>query len=211
MNCRHCEAEIRETDLGYGKIDECRECAKEVDRYVGHMIWDHKTAPALEVHANSKSLAALRDGRQRSGGNLVYEVKERSRRRESDIDSLGSSPSLTPYIRPVTMNIYGNSEELPKIEMRHGSGKTVASYSRSSLEKISTGDQKYLQSFQGTKLLIAKSVSRLQLSNIAGWSITVWQDSFGYYVIPKKSVTRSVLDHETLRQIGYRTSNYRKI
>ena len=208
MNCRHCGGEITAHDADYGKVDECRECAKDVDKYVGHMVWDHKTAPALEIHANAKSLAALRDGRERAGGQLIYEVKDRARRRESDIDTGSSSVSLSPYIRPEPMKLHVESEVLPSISMRQGSGKTVATYSRDLLEKAAKGDSNALRHLKDTKLKLAKAASRLQLGNIAGWSITIWQDNQGYYVVPKRSVTRSVLDDETTRRLGFRTSNF---
>lgn len=207
MICRHCEGELTDSDIGYGKIDECRECAKDVEKYVGHMIWDHKTAPALEVHANSKSLAALKDGRQRAGGNLVYEVKDRARRRESDI-SAGSSISLTPYTRPEPLPLHGACEILPSISIRRGSGKTVATYGRNLLEKAATGDRKVLQHLKDEKLKLAKAASRMQLSQVAGFSITVWKDDQGYYMVPKRESARSVLDDETLRRLNFRTSNF---
>lgn len=207
MNCRHCGGDVSEHDYHFGKIDECRECAKDVEKYVGHMIWDHKTAPALEIHANAKSLAALRDGRQRAGGNLVHEVKERSRRRESDI-SAGSALSLSPYVRPKDMQLHGDCEELPEIAIRRGSGKTVATYSRSIIEKAASGDHNALSHLKDEKMRLAKSASRLKLSQVSGLSITVWKDESGYYVVPKKSVVRSVLDDDTLRLLNFRTSNY---
>ena len=207
MNCRHCEIELNDSDIGFGKIDECRECAKDVEKYVGHMIWDHKTAPALEVHANARSLAALKDGRQRDGGNLVYEVKDRARRRESDI-STGEGISLTPYCRPEPLQLHGTCEVLPAIAFRRGSGKTVATYSRSLLEKAANGDVNVLRHLKDEKLKLAKAASRLQLSQAAGFSITVWKDENGYYMLPKRELTRSILDDETLRRLNFRTSNF---
>ena len=207
MNCRHCDAKITVYDSGIGKIDECRDCASDVEKYVGHMVWDHKTAPALEVHANSKSLAALRDGRQRAGGNLIYEVKDRARRRESDISACDSM-SLTPYVRkemPVFKEVL---EDLPNVLLRRGNGKTVATFSKSLLEKGLTQNVTVLSHLQGEKLLLAKAVSRMKLSQIAGFSITVWKDEKGFYVIPKREVDRSRLDGETLRRLDFRTSNF---
>lgn len=206
MNCRHCGGEITVHDADYGKVDECRDCAKDVDKYVGHMVWDHKTAPALEIHANARSLAALRDGRERAGGQLVYEVKDRARRREGDTS--GGSVSLSPYVRPEPMQLHAESEVLPSIAMRQGSGKTVATYSRNLLEKAAKGDTHALRHLKDTKLKLAKAASRLQLGNLAGWSVTVWQDSQGYYVVPRRSTTRSVLDDETLRRLGFRGANF---
>ena len=207
MFCRHCEGEITIADIGFGKIDECRDCAKEVEKYVGHMVWDHKTAPALEIHANAKSLAALRDGRERVGGQLVYEVKDRARRRESDISS-GPSVSLSPYVRKQELVIHTESEALPPIALRHGTGKTVATYSRDILEKAASGNHKALQHLKDDKLKLAKAASRMQLSQVAGFSITVWKDEQGFYMVPKRSTTRSVLDDETLRRLNFRTSNF---
>lgn len=206
MNCRHCGGEITVHDADYGKVDECRDCAKDVDKYVGHMVWDHKTAPALEIHANARSLAALHDGRERAGGQLVYEVKDRARRREGDTS--GGSVSLSPYVRPEPMQLHVESEVLPSIAMRQGSGKTVATYSRDLLEKAAKGDTHALRHLKDTKLKLAKAASRLQLGNLAGWSVTIWQDSQGYYVVPRRSTTRSVLDDETLRRLGFRGANF---
>lgn len=210
MFCRHCEAEITAEDFSHGKIDECRDCAKDVDKYVGHMIWDHKTAPAIEIHANARSLAALKDGRKKDGGNLVHEAKDRSRRRESDI-SANNEISLNPYVRSREIRLDREEEELPSILIRKGSGKTVATYSRSILEKAAAGDQKALIHLKDEKLKLAKSASRLKLSQVSGMSITVWKDDQGYYMVPKKSVVRSVLDNDTLRLLNFRTSNYTRL
>lgn len=207
MICRHCEGELTDADFGFGKINECRNCAIDVEKYVGHMIWDHKTAPALEIHANSKSLAALKDGRQRTGCNLVYEVKDRARRRESDI-SAGDSISLTPYARSAPMQLHSSCEVLPLISMRRGNGKTVATYGRSLLEKIANGDSRAFQHLKDDKLKLAKAASQMKLSQVAGFSITVWKDDQGYYMVPKRETTRSVLDDETLRRLGFRTANF---
>jgi hypothetical protein len=205
VNCRHCGGEITVHDADIGKVDECRDCAKDVEKYVGHMIWDHKTAPALEVHANMKSLMALRDGRYNTG-QLVYEVKERSRRRESDLS--GSEISLSPYVRKEDIRIDSQSEELPKIELRRGSGKTVATFGRTVLDKSRAGGKDALSHLQGEKLLLAKAAAKILPEKIAGISITVFKDDRGFYVIPRKSETASRLDHETSRALGFRTANY---
>lgn len=210
MLCRHCEGEITDADIGFGKIDECRDCANDsVEKYVGHMVWDHKTAPALEVHANSRSLAALKDGRQRAGGQLIHEVKDRARRRESDI-SADSGISLTPYKRSEPLSLHGACEVLPSISIRRGTGKTVATYGRTLLEQAAC-DAKVLRHLNGEKLKLAKAASRMQLSQVAGFSITVWKDDQGYYLVPRRENTRSVLDDETLRRLSYRTSNFSRV
>ena len=206
MNCRHCGGEINSHDSGIGKIDECRTCASDIEKYVGHMVWDHKTAPALEIHANRKSLDALKDGRY-NNGELVHEVKDRSRRRESDV-SVGAKPCLSPFIRPPEMVMHGPTEVLPKIALRSGNGKTVATFGRELLEKASKGGDKFLQHLSGDKMKLAKAASKMQLTNVAGFSITVWQDADGFYVVPKRSVTRSVLDDDTLRRLGFRGANF---
>jgi hypothetical protein len=207
MLCRHCDCEITPYDLDYGKIDECRHCAVDVERYVGHMVWDHKTAPALEIHANAKSLAALKDGKARDGGQLVHEVKERSRRRESDITC--GDLSRSPYIRKDFFPIMEhNAEDLPHIELRAGTGKTVATFGRSVLDSsVKLGDDA-LKHLSGEKKLLAKAAAKIPSQKISGKSITVWKDEIGFYIHPKKSVVSSRLDCETLKQLGYRTSNY---
>lgn len=206
MMCRHCEAEITSSDLGYGKIDECRDCARDVEKYVGHMIWDHKTAPALEIHANAKSLAALRNGKDRAGGQLVHEVKDRSRRRESDVSC--NDLSSSPYVRKTLQSMVSASEEvLPKIELRSGSGKTVATFGRSVLDSASKNEAA-LRHLCDEKKLLAKAAAKIPLSKISGAAVTVWKDSAGFYIHPKKSSSIAALDQETTRQLGYRGSNY---
>lgn len=206
MLCKHCECEITERDIGYGKIDECRDCATEVEKYAGHMVWDHKTAPSLEVHASQKSLSVLKNGKYNEGLSLRHSVRDRSRRRESDIST--DPISLSPYVRREEFSIESHSsEDLPKIEIRHGSGKTIATFSRTSLEKSKT-DAMSFSHLSGEKLLIFKSVARQNLSNIAGISITVWKDQMGYYLIPRKQFSSSKLDFETIRRLGHRTSNF---
>ena len=206
MNCRHCGGELSDQDLDIGKIDECRECARDVDRYVGHMIWDHKTAPALEIHANMKSLKALRDGKSHTGGQLVYEVKDRSRRRESDIS--GHEMTLSPYVRKQQFHFEMSQEILPKIDLRRGTGKTVATFGRSVLDRARAGNESVLRHLQGEKLMLAKAAAKILPSKIAGITITVFKDELGYYVIPRKSETTSRLDHETTRALGFRTAKY---
>lgn len=221
MNCRHCDIELTEHDMHYGKIDECQECASDIERYVGHMIWDHKTAPALEVHANARSLAALHDGRY-NAGELVHEVKERGRRRESDVSG-GSQVSLTPYRRS-DLIIHREVEPLPVIQLRQGSGKTVATYNKNSLKKVASGSFEVLHSIKNADVKLIKAASHLNLSRIDGSFVTILRDEAGYYVIPKRSLSnskqytryssasfRSSLDHETIRQVGYRTANYNPI
>lgn len=170
------------------------------------MIWDHKTAPALEIHASKKSLDVLKKGKHNEGLDLRIEVKERSRRRESDVSDSGVS--LTSFVRASSDILHKTGEELPEIQIRPGSGKTVATFGRSVIEKSSIEGARHLQRLSGEKLLLAKSVSKIKLSKIGGSSITVWKDDHGYYVIPKKSEMRSVLDHDTQRSLGFRTANY---
>lgn len=206
MNCRHCGGEVTKYDSSYGRIDECRECAKDVERYAGHMVWDHKTAPALEIHASKKSLDVLKKGRYNEGLDLRIEVKDRSRRRESDVS--GSEISLSPFVRAETNMFNSCSEELPEIQLRPGNGKTIATFGRSLIEKASKEGHQHFRHLNGEKLFLAKSVSKIQLSKVGGSSVTVWKDEYGYYVLPKRSERRSVLDFDTQRSLGFRTGNY---
>lgn len=206
MQCRHCAAEITVHDSDFGKIDECRHCAKDVEKYAGHMVWDHKTAPALEIHASKRSLEVLKKGRYNEGLDLRVEVKERARRRESDVSDSGIC--LSPFIRGNSDILDKSGEDLPEIQIRLGRGKTIVTFGRSLIEKIPIVGSNHLSHLNGEKLLLAKSVAKIKLSKIGGSSITVWKDDGGYYVIPKKSEIRSVLDYETQRSLGFRTSNY---
>jgi len=209
MHCQHCDSEITTADHGIGKINECRDCAQDVERYVGHMIWDHKTAPVIEIHAGKDSLNALKDGRYNRGLKLVREVKERSRRREGDCD--GTSVSLKPFRRK-TMSLSkpktASRASYAKVEMRSGKGRTFTSFpvklveaARSSNFEPSTMSEERLMVLLGCAKLPARA---LQSSRI-----NVWRDEKGFYVQHKEKPTDSGLDQETLRSLSYRAANYR--
>lgn len=59
IECPECgEEEVVTTTTQYGTKQVCQCCnhiLKDVDKYAGVMIWSHKTAPEIEIHANKES------------------------------------------------------------------------------------------------------------------------------------------------------------
>lgn len=61
--CQECDdGQIRKIKTPYGIKEVCDTCgyvAKDVDTYAGVMVWSHKTAPEIEIHASKASAAAV--------------------------------------------------------------------------------------------------------------------------------------------------------
>ena len=207
MNCKHCDATLTRADKNFGKIDECRKCAVDVDRYVGHMIWDHKTAPVIEIHANKASLHALKDGRYNEGLALVHEVKERSRRREGDDGS--TSVSLQPYRHNRTQKKKPKARFVKPIEVRSGKGRTYTSFSAAQVSSARK-DRKLKENLSAEKYEVLMRCVNLPYDVRQRKRIEVWQDENGLYVRPsrKQRDYGSPLDAQTLRSLGYRGANY---
>jgi hypothetical protein len=208
MKCRHCETELSTLDLSVGKIDECRDCADEVERYAGHMIWDHKTAPVIEIHASASSVAALKDGRYNEGLKLVREVKERSRRREGDTGD--GSVSHTPYNRETISLKASQVKAVTEVVIRHGRGKTHTSFSRSDVSAAKIGRRTASIDKMGPdKLALLRGCAKLRLNRIAGTHVTVWKDELGFYTLPARtSQLGPELDHETRKNLGFRGTSF---
>lgn len=49
MNCIHCDAIIIERRDKPGFVNECEDCAVDVPRVGGNMIFLHKTGPYIEI------------------------------------------------------------------------------------------------------------------------------------------------------------------
>jgi hypothetical protein len=47
--CRDCNQEFHPYPGKPGYIDQCEDCQRDVPKVGGNMIWDHKTAPYIEV------------------------------------------------------------------------------------------------------------------------------------------------------------------
>lgn len=208
MKCRHCEAELSTLDLGVGKIDECRDCAVEVERYAGHMIWDHKTAPVIEIHANASSVAALKDGRHNRGLKLVREVKERSRRREGDAGD--GALSFTPYNRKTCSLESKTAVEATEVLIRSGRGKTFTAFNRNDVSAFKIGrSTPSIAKMSPDKLALLRGCSKLQLNRVAGTHVTVWKDELGFYTLPARTdLTGPELDHETRKNLGFRGASF---
>jgi hypothetical protein len=54
MYCRHCDGEIEVSKNKKGKIDECSDCASDVDCYTGNMIYDHKTGCDIQINSDPR-------------------------------------------------------------------------------------------------------------------------------------------------------------
>ena len=98
--CVLCNAEFEAAFDKPGKVNECEDCALEVNRYTGNMIYDHKTGAVLQVNSDPKlteyinASTKLRNKGSNLGNNLkvdssmvrsnglVHTVGDRSRRRE---------------------------------------------------------------------------------------------------------------------------------
>lgn len=63
--CQECDdGQIRKFETPYGIKEVCDTCgyvAKDVDTYAGVMVWSHKTAPEIEIHASKSSASAVLD------------------------------------------------------------------------------------------------------------------------------------------------------
>lgn len=207
MDCKHCDIELESSDRGFGRIDECRDCASEVDRYVGHMIWDHKTAPVIEIHANKASLSALKDGRYNEGLDLVKEVKERSRRREGDC---GSGSISVPYVRKKTASPnFSRRKKGATIEVRSGKGRTYTSFSIDTVKKTRKNSA-FSDSYSGEKKHVLLGCADLPSHVLGDLRVEIWKDESGYYIrSPKKNEKlRLGLDVNTVRSLGFRGVNF---
>jgi hypothetical protein len=61
MICRDCKEEFSPRPNKPGFINQCESCATDVPLLGGNMIWDHKTAPYIEIKSmvKAKSFAAM--------------------------------------------------------------------------------------------------------------------------------------------------------
>ena len=209
MNCKHCEIELTASDRGFGKINECKDCASDVERYVGHMIWDHKTAPVIEIHANKDSLVALKDGRYNEGLKLVKEVKERSRRREGDC---GTGHISVPYSRKKPRQKKFVQRQGFEIKIRKGSGRTYTSFPSEIINKVRK-DASVSSNYTDEKKMILLGCANIPSHMLGNKRVEIWKDDFGYYIrLPKKHEKFSLdLDVSTTRSLGFRGVNFSRL
>lgn len=63
IECSECDhGKIKSVQTPYGCKEVCDACnyiAKDVDTYAGVMVWSHKTAPEIEIHASKSSAQAV--------------------------------------------------------------------------------------------------------------------------------------------------------
>lgn len=57
MTCKRCGRDFTPYHGKPGYINECGECKPDVPLLGGNMIWDHKTAPELEIKSLGQAKA----------------------------------------------------------------------------------------------------------------------------------------------------------
>jgi hypothetical protein len=68
MICRLCDAEF---DLNparkYGRINECDDCASDVQKYTGVMVYGHKTAGTIQINSDPRLTQYMIDASPSNG------------------------------------------------------------------------------------------------------------------------------------------------
>jgi len=63
--CRICSSSFDETGRPPGLRDVCRDCESEVSLARGDMIWNHKTAPVLQIRGRAPAISPEEHARMR--------------------------------------------------------------------------------------------------------------------------------------------------
>lgn len=248
-SCPHCDSENILKESGpYGTKYQCKDCGhilKDVERYAGVMVWSHKTAPEIEIHASKKSAGVLLGSSRNC--NIKEPVKvvhhapsEMGGRRDNKASLKGSEPKLVKgFARKRSSKLSDYQIKLPSslnkvvlpIEKLDISGcKTYT--------KIKVKDLQYLaQNLDQAKDLDAVcSLLKLRKGKTKKpIALLSWLAQYGKK-LPKEDVTvykRSqnadhliiedtiskfernrknyvLTDRDTIRQLGFRTTNYQR-
>lgn len=118
-DCPQCgESAVETRDSEYGTKEVCSECGhvvRDVDAYAGVMVWAHKTAPEIEIHASKASAdqvnKATRHSVPQGGVRVVREVGVMATRRGT------TAPSKSDASR---FRGSGPSRPEPKQRINHG-------------------------------------------------------------------------------------------
>lgn len=102
IECPECSAPCPPKNTPWGVKVQCPECGhlvRDVDKYAGVMVWSHKTAPELEIHANAES-ASLVTGASRKSvpygkPRVVQHVGEMATRRGTTARAGSETPRRT--------------------------------------------------------------------------------------------------------------------
>lgn len=77
MNCVHCNLEFILYKNKPGKLNECEDCANDIDMYTGNMIYDHKVGATIQINSDPKLTAYINDATKlrNKGSNLGNNLK----------------------------------------------------------------------------------------------------------------------------------------
>lgn len=93
MVCRDCGEEFRSTPGKPGYINQCRNCAVDVPLVGGNMIYEHKTAPYIEIKPSVDAKAFAKASRRFGFGVTVAISQSREAAARQQICAvLGVSP-----------------------------------------------------------------------------------------------------------------------
>lgn len=246
IECQECdEGQIQKIQTPYGCKEVCDACdhvAKDVDTYAGVMVWSHKTAPEIEIHASKASAAAVLDsnrsrvvrnpvrvahhapqemgGRRQNTGRVKDEehkclarpAKERKALKQRSVEiPKGLAPHVQPMIKADSAKLRTftrfTSEEVKTViaALPHTASMDELCCElglRAGKHKKPTGILSWLSAF-----------GHAEPPKV----VTVWEDA-DCLVLKSEScfsshASRSSLDSETLRALGYKSgaSRYNRI
>lgn len=77
MKCIHCDIEFVPYKGKPGKINECEDCADDIDKLTGNMIYHHKTGCDIQINADPSLTKYINNATklQCKGSNLGNNLK----------------------------------------------------------------------------------------------------------------------------------------
>ena len=77
ISCRHCGIEFEKRSDKPGKIDECVDCAEDVTRYTGNMVYDHKAGCSIQINSDPRLTEYINEATKlrNKGSNLGNNLK----------------------------------------------------------------------------------------------------------------------------------------
>jgi len=105
IECSECdEGQIQKIQTPYGCKEVCDTCghvAKDVDTYAGVMVWSHKTAPEIEIHASKASAAVVLDSNRsrvvRNPVRVAHHAPQEMGGRRQNTGRIGSDTDRSSY------------------------------------------------------------------------------------------------------------------
>lgn len=98
MTCRNCGEEFVPRPNKPGYVDQCENCATDVPKLGGNMIWSHKTAPDLEIKplAQARQFAKLQ---ARIGAGVTRSLIQSKITNEMDHEASKTGSGAEPHAR----------------------------------------------------------------------------------------------------------------